>query len=220
MRERADVSRITKDVSWSADLAYAIGLLATDGNLSKIPNKLTFVSADKEQVVNLKNILRLKNKIGRHISGTTKNKAFRIQFSSASFYNFLFEIGLMPNKSKIIGPMMIPDQFFADFVRGYFDGDGCSYSYWDSRWKSSFMFYIELASASKRHISWLQRKITRFFLVKGRITKSANNSCYRLKFAKHESIELVRKMYYADNVVALNRKRLKIKRALAIINRQ
>ena len=66
-------------------------------------------------------------------------------------------IGLMPNKTKIIGAVKIPNNYFFDFLRGHFDGDGTFYSYWDPRWRSSHMFYVVFASASLKHIIWLQK---------------------------------------------------------------
>ena len=144
-------------IEWSPNFAYAIGLLATDGNLSSKGRQFDFTSNDLEQIKNFKTCLGLQNKIGQKISGSSGNKSFRIQFGDVLFYQFLLSIGIMPNKSKIIGEVMIPDEFFFDFLRGHFDGDGTFYSYWDPRWRSSFMFYTVFISASKNHIAWLQK---------------------------------------------------------------
>ena len=43
-------------------------------------------------------------------------------------YADLLKLGLTPNKSKAIRLPNVPDKFFSDFTRGYFDGDGCVYS--------------------------------------------------------------------------------------------
>ncbi|PKO21382.1 MAG: hypothetical protein CVU38_15045 [Chloroflexi bacterium HGW-Chloroflexi-1] len=37
-------------VSWSADLAYAIGLLTADGNLNKDRTRVEFISTDKDLI--------------------------------------------------------------------------------------------------------------------------------------------------------------------------
>ena len=184
--------------------------------MSSNGRQFDFTSRDKEQVLNLKKCLNIKNKIGLKISGSTSKKTFRIQFGDIAFYNFLLAIGLMPNKSKIIGTVDIPRRFFLDFLRGHFDGDGTFYSYFDPRWKSSFMFYIELTSASEGHVLWLQRRISKLIDIKRRVTKSRNNSAYRLKYAKAESLKLITKLYYDRSVVCLSRKRAKIERALKV----
>lgn len=206
-------------IKWSPEFAYAIGLLTTDGNLSSSKRHITFVSKDKIQVENFQRCLRIKNKIGHSYSGAG-NHAYRVQFGDVSFYKFLLGIGLTPKKSLTLGKLAIPSMYFMDFLRGHFDGDGTFYSYWDKRWRSSYMFYTELLSASKRHILWLQGTIFQLLKISGHITKSRNDSCYQLKYAKADSLKLLPAFYYAKNTICLLRKRLKIRNALRIIGRQ
>lgn len=203
---------------WSPNFAYALGLLATDGNLSKDKRHFDFTSKDKEQLTNFMKCLEIKVKIGQKISGSSGKKISRIQFGDVNFYNFLLKIGFMPAKSKIISSIDVPDRYFFDFLRGHFDGDGTFYSYWDPRWKSSFMFYTVFASASKRHIEWLQNMIFKFLKIKGHITKSKIKTCYQLRYAKKDSLKILKKIYHSDDLIFLKRKRLKINGALSIID--
>jgi len=46
------------------------------------------------------------------------------------FYRWIESIGLSPAKSRSIGPLAVPDQYFADFARG-FGGDGSIVVYMD-----------------------------------------------------------------------------------------
>lgn len=205
-------------ISWSPDFAYAIGLITTDGNLSPDGRHIDFTSKDKEQIYNYMKALNIKNKIGHKTSGYKQKWAYRLQFGDVNFYNFLLKIGLMPNKSKKLTAMEIPDKYFFDFLRGCFDGDGHFYSYWDKRWKSSFMFYTVFNSASKKYIDWLQNKIASFLRMNGHITKNTKDSCLQLKYAKQESLELLKKIYYPGKKIYLKRKYQKIKVALKIQN--
>ncbi|MEK7193589.1 MAG: hypothetical protein AAB652_02260 [Patescibacteria group bacterium] len=207
-------------IKWSQEFAYAIGLLTTDGNLSSDGRHIDLTSKDREQLFNFLKCLGLKNKISYKVSGSTKKKSLRIQFGDVNFYKFLVGIGLAPKKSKTIGAVDIPENYFMDFLRGHFDGDGTFYSYWDPRWRSSFMFYIEFISASKNHVLWLQKRIKNSLGIQGRITKSRNNSAYRLKYAKTESLKLLPEMYYNNAVVCLSRKRNKIVKALQIAGKK
>ncbi|MBU3925023.1 hypothetical protein KJ854_03730 [Patescibacteria group bacterium] len=207
-------------IKWSAEFSYAIGLMATDGNLSSNGRQFDFTSNDKEQVENFKKCFGLKNKISLKSSGSSPRSSFHVQFGDIRFYTFLLSIGLTSKKSKTMGELTIPDKYFFDFLRGHFDGDGTFYSYWDPRWRSSFMFYIELTSASKNHILWLQKRIFGLRGIKGRITKSRNNSAYRLKYAKAESLKLLPKLYYDKFVICLSRKRKKIEQALKIAGKK
>ncbi len=203
-------------IKWSPEFAYAIGLLTTDGNLSPDGRHIVLVSNDREQLMNLRDCLNIENKIGRHVSGGGFNNGFRVQFGDVNFYKFLLGIGLMPNKSKILGELDIPDKYFFDFLRGHADGDGTFYSYWDPRWRSSFMFYTVFLSASRKHIDWVRHILNRRLKIKGHVTKSINDSVYALKYAKADSLKLLPKMYYDTEVVCLSRKRKKIEKALKI----
>lgn len=208
-------------IEWSPNFAYAIGLLTTDGNLSPDGRHLNLTSRDQELITIFKNCLNISNKIGRKARGGSKEKKYYIiQFGDVNFYKFLLKIGLMPNKSKTMADLNIPDKYFFDFLRGHFDGDGTFYSYWDPRWKSSFMFYAVFITASKNHINWLRDKLFNFLKIKGHITKSINSSIYQLKYAKLESLKLLNKIYYSNKVICLGRKRLKIEKALGIIGRK
>lgn len=206
-------------IKWCPEFAYAIGLLTTDGCLSKDGRHLDMTSKDKDQLENFVRCLGIKNKIGIKTSGLGR-KSFRIQFGDVNFYSFLLSIGLTPGKSKTLTELKVPDMYFFDFLRGHFDGDGCFYSYFDKRWRSSFMFYTEFVSASEKHIKWLREKLLRFLKIKGHITKNVNKICYQLKYAKSESLKLLSKMYYDNEVICLSRKKLKIQRALTIIGKQ
>src|SRR3989338_8341238 len=121
-------------IKWSPDFAYAIGLIATDGCISnrKIIN---LTSKDLELIKKFLFALQVKSKIGRKSSGSsTEKKYFVVQMGDVLFCRFLEAIGLTANKTKTIGVVNIPDEYFFDFLRGHFDGDGCTYSYWDPRW--------------------------------------------------------------------------------------
>ena len=146
-----------------------------------------------------------------------EKKYFVVQFSDVLFYEFLLSIGIMPNKSKILGEVKVPAEYFFNFLLGVFDGDGCTYSYFDPRWKSSFMFYTVFVSASKEHILWIQKEIFNRLTIKGHITSGAKRLFFQLKYAKADSLLLLRAMYPKRSTSCLSRKRLKIEEMLRTI---
>ena len=151
-----------RKIIWSPNLAYAIGLITTDGSLSKDGRHIDFTSNDIELINNLKYCLKLENKIGKKLSGSTKKySSFRIQFGDVLFYKWLLNIGLMPNKSKKLRSVKIPDKFFFDFLRGHLDGDGTIKRYNDPVYRNSLRLYISFVSASLSHILWIKQKITK-----------------------------------------------------------
>ncbi len=203
-------------IQWSPNFAYAIGLLVSDGNLSPDGRHIVFVSKDKDQLLNFMNALQIQVAIGRVVS--IDNLVKRVQFGDILFYHFLLEIGLMPNKSKNIGKIEVPAEYFFDFLRGTFDGDGCTYSYFDPRWRSSFMFYTTFVSASETHILWIREEIHKRLKIRGHVTKGKRKgSIFQLKYAKADSLKLLRKMYYKKKILSLSRKRLKIEKMLRIV---
>jgi len=207
-------------IEWSSNFAYGVGLLVTDGNLSSDGRHISFTSKDIEQIKNFFKVFKIKNiKIGKSYSESSGKKMYyyRLQFGDVLFYRFLLSIGLTPAKSKTLGPIFVPDVYFFDYLRGCFDGDGCFSSYFDPRWKSSFMFYTEFASASVEHVYWMQKKIFSYISIKGHISKAQSSSCYKLRFAKSDSREVLKAMYANKKKVYLKRKRLKIDRALDMI---
>ncbi len=216
MGDRGRKSKIVINTKWSGNLAYAIGLITTDGYLSKTSYLIDLTSNDREQLENFNKCIGVNIKIGLKNSGLNK-KGLRVQIKNKKFYEFLLLIGLTPAKSKTIGAIDIPNEYFFDFLRGCFDGDGCFYSYWDKRWKSSFMFYTEFASASPKFVLWLQKRIFEHLSIKGHITKDGKGSTEQLKYAKADSIKILSKMYYSRDVVCLSRKRLKIAQSFAKI---
>lgn len=204
---------------WNSNLAYAVGLITTDGNLSKDGRHLDFTSKDRDLIVVFAGILGLNNKIS--LKKSTFNKSgiyYHIQFGNVKLYRFLLEIGLIPNKSKTIGPLLIPEKYFRDFLRGCLDGDGYTYSYWDKRWKNSFQIYTGFVSASPIFLEWLCSRIETAWKCKGRISFVAR--AYKLEYAKKESRILLKQIYYKEYLPCLLRKRSKIEKSLSIISKQ
>jgi len=204
-----------KDFKWTPDLAYVVGLITTDGNLSKDNRHITMTSSDIEQIKTFKKCLNLSNKIGNTSpSRWSKKPCYRIQFGNIQFYQWLLKIGLSPAKSHIIGVIEIPDKYFRDFLRGHLDGDGSVYTYIDTynTFKNpKYIYnrlYVKFNSISKIHIEWLKQKIEKISQIKGNLLKPSNNQVvWTLRFPKKKSIKLLSWIYYDPNIPCLSRKK-------------
>ena len=218
MGKRGPAPRGQVSTIWSSNLAYAVGLITTDGSLSINGRHINLTSKDREQVVNFKKCLGLKHiKIGRKSSGYSKKKLYyQVQFGDVLFYKWLMDLGLKPNKSKTLGSLTIPDQYFFDFLRGCFDGDGSINAYWDPRWHSSFMFYLNFVSASPQFLLWLQSTIIRLASAKGTINHSEAIRTSHLRYAKSATKILFNRMYYNKNIPYLKRKLVKAQKIFKI----
>lgn len=206
-------------VVWSPKLAYAVGLIASDGSLSVSGRHIDLTSKDREQLLNFMGCIDKEVKISMKAPRYGSEGIARIQFSDVVLYNFFLSIGLTPRKSLTIGALDIPDKLFFDFLRGSFDGDGCFYSYFDPRWKNSFMFYLNFVSASEKHMQWIQETVERLCGAGGHrvFTGRVGHKIHSLRYAKKATLKLLKLMYPNTKAVSLSRKRLKIEKALRIV---
>lgn len=190
-------------IEWSVDFAYAIGLITSDGNLSSDGRHINFTSYDYELVQHFKIILNLTNTIGKKARGGSREKKyFVIQFGDVLFYKFLNSIGLTANKSKSIGQLSIPEEFFFDFFRGCLDGDG-SINTFKHPESIHPQLRVRLCSASKRFLEWLQREFLKRG-ISGYINKTRD--IYSLIFATESSRKVIFQIYYPDVQYFLQRK--------------
>lgn len=190
-------------IEWSPEFAYAIGLLASDGNLSPDGRHICFTSKDYELAVIFRSCLKIENIIGKKSSGAGKKKIYNImQFSDVNFYNFLLSIGLTPKKSLTIGKLKIPRKYFYHFLRGCFDGDGniCEYKHPQSKF---LQLKMRIFSGSKKFLDWLKRETTKNGIV-GHFN-IARGVCI-LEYSKTDSVKLIDLIYKENNGILLGRK--------------
>jgi hypothetical protein len=192
----------------SPKLAYAVGLITTDGSLSSDGRHFDFTSTDIQLLKTFKKCLRINNKISSKSSGYTGysggRNVYHIQFGDVTLYQWCLKIGLMPNKTKKLGALLIPEKYFFDFLRGHLDGDGCIRKYQDPVYQNSQRLYVSFCSASLVHLKWLQSTINKLLTIKGFIRK--NLRVYYLTYAKNDSIKLLKSLYYSNDLPCLKRK--------------
>lgn len=203
------------DIRWSPSLGWTVGLIATDGNLSGDGRHLSVVSKDRDLLETLRMCLSLGADIKPHRGGYG-SLGLRVQWSDRHFYDWLVGIGLTPAKSLTLRPLAIPDDVFADFMRGCVDGDGSVTVYVDryhTDKKERYAYerlYVTLVSGSRPFLDWIQATVHRLLSMKGSIVvkrAEGKRALWTLRYAKSESIELLRWIYYSPTVPALARKR-------------
>lgn len=103
---------------WSADLAWVLGLIWSDGNLKG--NSIDIASKDRDLLETVASL------IGHNIGPVGKNRGrhHRLHFSSPTMATWLRDLGLHENKSLTVTWPSIPAVFEGDFLRGVIDGDG------------------------------------------------------------------------------------------------
>jgi transposase-like protein len=206
--------RSRTDSSWTPELAYAVGLIATDGNLSLDGRHLTLVSSDLELLETAKTCLGLTNRI--HRSAAHDGHVYRLQWGDRGFYDWLLGIGLSPAKSLTLGPLAVPAEHFHHFLRGCIDGDGSIVTYLDhyNTFKNPAYVYarlfVSLVSASSRFIDWVRATVRQLRGLAGHMTtrrSRGRHDLWRLRYAKKESAALLQWLYPTADVPCLVRKR-------------
>jgi hypothetical protein len=163
-------------LAWSAEAAYAVGLAATDGNLSSDGRHMSFISKDRDLVETFRRCLELTTLV-RTLRTRTGSALYRVQWCDRRLYDWFLSLGLMPAKSLRLGRLAVPDDRFADFFRGCIDGDGSVLVYTDryhSGKNDRYVYerlYVSLVSASRPFVDWVRKTVTRLAHIAGAITR-------------------------------------------------
>lgn len=208
-------SRTTLPLDWSNEMAYIVGLTATDGCLVTGRRAINFKSGDRELV---ETYLRLLGRTNRVKSHPTKKGgiAYYTQFHDSALYRWFLSTGLTPRKSLTIGALSVPEAFLLPLVRGLLDGDGSIINKVyraDTGGRSDYYWeYLitKFVSGSQSHLSWLKDRLGAVgihgTLSQGGVS-SAGNPWFELEYGKRASQVLLTLLYRDPAAPCLLRKR-------------
>ena len=187
---------------------YLVGVVASDGCLCSDGRHVTIVAKDRDYLSQLKRQTGVSCSITK-CYGSSGQLAHRLQISSRVLYDLLIAVGLTPRKSLTIGPLLVPDQFFRDFLRGVIDGDG-NIRRWVHPTNARQQWTARIVSASKPFLQWIGHTVTQIWQVSGALheerRKPPHHSLYTLKFGKLAAKVILCACYY-PGAIALERKR-------------
>lgn len=110
-------SEINSEVAYWLGFIYADGCITTKNTLA-----IALAEKDKDHVFAFSKAIKIE-KAPKFVKQT---KAWRISIKSKQIVNDLIDIGVRVNKTYTGTPIpKIPQEYYNDFIRGYFDGDGC-----------------------------------------------------------------------------------------------
>ena len=118
-------------------MSYILGFIVADGCvgvkcLRKDGSKQFFLSITSKDVSLLENIrkaMSAKQSIILKQNGIKKGVCYHLQIGYQEICRDLMNLGIYPRKTYNLNPIKVPDKYFSDFVRGFFDGDGTVYIY-------------------------------------------------------------------------------------------
>jgi hypothetical protein len=109
--------------TWRHDMAYVLGYWFADGNMYfQSGAGGYFVSIGSKDVTHLQNVREV---IGAGtLTRITDSDVFKLVICRKEMYDDLLRLGGTERKSLTLTWPDVPDEFLADFIRGYIDGDG------------------------------------------------------------------------------------------------
>jgi hypothetical protein len=192
---------------WTPEMAYVLGFFAADGNFKKNKRKAHFFSleiCDKDVVEKIKEFMHSDHKIGLRKSKNKNHKdRYRLQIGSKEMYKDLQSLGFSENKTYNMSVPRVPEVYFKDFVRGYFDGDGNVWSGIDHK-----KILIAFTSSSKCFLEGLGARLKEIGITKGGSLINYD-TYYRISYGTKDSLKIYDFMYNREHygLVHLSRKK-------------
>lgn len=174
VRNGAKIKQIKQELQqiyWSPEIAYLVGLIATDGTLRSNRKQIKIASSSRSFLEEISKVII--DFTGRTINIDHSTKYFNgkkydcyaIAFTSYPFYDFCLTIGLTPAKTYSLSKLKIPDEYFHDFLRGVIDGDGNYNSHALSEIYK--VASIRIYSGSIEFLRWINETCKRIYKIQG-----------------------------------------------------
>lgn len=183
--------------TWSHNMAYILGLWFADGCIYRGQMfDITLHVKDKYILKRIAEELQYEGPLYDYVD----RQAARINFSCVTIYNDIVTLGGKEAKSNDIEFPGIPEEYLSDFIRGYFDGDGCIMNLKNNRVNSA------ITSGSKQFLDTLLELLKKEAGIQGGSYDPGSKS---IRFGKRDSLLLGQYMYQNNPELFLLRKKQK-----------
>lgn len=207
-------------------MAYVLGYFAADGAMvcnARGGQYIEFTSTDCDLLQQVRRAMRSTHTVSIRPHRNSKWKTqYRLQIGSKEWFTALQGLGFTPAKSKSLRFPKVPNERSGDFVRGYFDGDGCVYlaqlKYADrtsKRWILQTLF----TSGSHQFLRALHSLLRKHGVKGGSLIPKSNRRGFELKLSHRDSLALYILMYHTSPTsdLCLLRKKEKLERAVKLL---
>ena len=175
---------------WSPEMAYVLGLIITDGCISK-HGKILISINDKDLLEVVKTALGA----GHPIRQSKHQKGLYVfTFAREKLIADLNKLGVFPKKSHNVRFPDVPNLYLIDFIRGVFDGDG---SIFFEKRSLKNPLRASFISGSKDFIGALETRLTDLVMSRRNIyqQKTKNGILYMFRYAHNDSVKLFKILY-------------------------
>lgn len=193
----------------SHNMAYILGLLASDGNISSKENGV-FIQLkveDKKILEDINKEIKNTRPIKEFERSDREEKVAKLAFWSFTIKKDLAHYGVVPQKTFTLKPpeFLLPE-YRISYIRGYFDGDG-------SISQGEYSAQFKIGGASKEVVQWIKDVfstqygiIANLRTVKGKL--SENRDWYEITYYAKRVKEIF-DVLYVKNSLYLERKHQK-----------
>ena len=201
---------------WNQDMAYILGFLFADGsmeNASYIRGKYVRVSStDKDIILKIRDALNSLHSIVTIAPSQSHRKTrYLLRIGNKKLYDSLVTHGLQPRKSLTMDFPSVPERYLPDFIRGYFDGDGCAYIETRKNKFSApyYMLKVIFTSGSRGFLETLA-KILHAHCVKHEMPLYSSLRSFQLRYSLCDSIAIFEYLYCKHKPTMFLERKLKI----------
>ncbi len=191
----------------SPEMAYILGFIAADGCLQDDNGtRLSIILSEKDRE-HLEKIVNCLSYSGE-LHHSSSNNACYFNIGSREIFNDLLSYGITPRKSLTLKwPDNLEEKYYPDFIRGYFDGDGCIVMHGGNGELSSpqlcfsVLGTLDFLTEMKKYINHVTKNQKGFI-----VFKKASN-IYNLIFSGNLiPTEFGNIIYYGESLLKLERK--------------
>ena len=189
--------------AWSPEMAYILGFFAADGSMiinARGAHYLDFHITDKKLLFKIRKTLDSNHKIKKRKQDEKWNASYHLQIGSKQMFHDLKKLGFTQRKSKTLQMPKIPQKYFSNFTRGYFDGDGTVvYSQYFCKARNKYRKYLQCGfiSGSETFLQALSNRLKKEASILGGSLHLLKGG-YRLFYSTRDTLKLYHFMY--DNL--------------------
>lgn len=191
----------------SHNMAYILGFIAADGNVSLKENSISIQLHEQDNML----LEEIKKEIGSNRSidfYITKagRRTCKLQVWSSEMKQDLANYGIIPNKTLVLkSPTLLDPKYHIDYIRGYFDGDGTVYI------KEGHRKIVSFVGASKEVMTWIRDVLNQHNITTPSFRSSLTEygtTIYTLTYFNQSTVKKIENLFYdSNNSLYLKRKR-------------
>jgi len=194
-------------------MAYILGFFCADGSMLINPRGSCYIEFENTEpglLEKFRNCLSSNHKISKNTKHKNWKPFYRMQIGSKEIFSDLLRLGVTPRKKTRLQLPKIPNLYFSDFVRGYFDGDGnvwCGYQHKNDRKKATRVLLTGFTNGNKKFLIDLASQLTKRIGLSSTPSILFRSRAYRLNYSTNDSIRLYKFIYSKNSNLYFLRKK-------------